>query len=98
MLIASPDKKFFASVFRAMSYQIKRYRLKIKIRQVMQLNIDQVTQSDLDMLQQRLSAAAVVYRHIAFGRLFHLWHLLHMPLFFMLIITGIVHVIAVHMY
>lgn len=33
-----------------------------------------------------------------FTRLFALWHVLHIPLFTMMVISGIVHVIAVHMY
>lgn len=33
-----------------------------------------------------------------FERLFSLWHVLHVPFFIMMIITGIVHVIAVHVY
>ncbi len=33
-----------------------------------------------------------------YERLFALWHTLHLPLFIMMIITGIVHVVAVHMY
>lgn len=33
-----------------------------------------------------------------FERMFSLWHLLHLPLFIMMVVTGIVHVIAVHMY
>lgn len=33
-----------------------------------------------------------------YERLFALWHMLHMPLFIMMIITGIIHVVAVHMY
>lgn len=33
-----------------------------------------------------------------FERLFSLWHLLHMPIFFMLVITGLAHVYAVHSY
>lgn len=33
-----------------------------------------------------------------YARLFSLWHILHMPLFIILVITGIIHVIAVHMY
>lgn len=33
-----------------------------------------------------------------YARLFSLWHVLHLPLFIMLVITGIIHVIAVHMY
>lgn len=33
-----------------------------------------------------------------YERLFSLWHVLHIPLFFMLLIAGIVHVIAVNIY
>jgi hypothetical protein len=33
-----------------------------------------------------------------YERLFSLWHVLHVPLFFLLIVTGVVHVVSVHMY
>jgi hypothetical protein len=33
-----------------------------------------------------------------YERLFSIWHIVHLPLFLMLILTGVVHVIAVHMY
>jgi len=33
-----------------------------------------------------------------YARLFSAWHIFHLPLFILLVITGIVHVIAVHMY
>jgi len=33
-----------------------------------------------------------------YERMFSMWHVLHMPLFFMLIISALVHVLAVHMY
>lgn len=33
-----------------------------------------------------------------YERLFSLWHILHLPLFFMMIITAVIHVFAVHMY
>lgn len=33
-----------------------------------------------------------------FERLFSLWHILHFPLFIMMIITAVVHIFAVHMY
>ncbi len=36
--------------------------------------------------------------HALYARLFSLWHLFHLPIFFMMIIAGIVHVFAVHMY
>jgi hypothetical protein len=33
-----------------------------------------------------------------YERLFATWHLLHLPLFFMLLVAGVVHVVAVHLY
>jgi hypothetical protein len=33
-----------------------------------------------------------------YERLFSLWHVLHLPLFIMLLISGVIHVYAVHMY
>jgi len=34
----------------------------------------------------------------AYTRLFGLWHVLHIPLFIMLVVSGVVHVVAVHFY
>lgn len=51
-----------------------------------------------DHVSRRLGAAKRVATFHAFERLFSLWHVLHLPLFFMLIVAGIVHVIAVHVY
>lgn len=33
-----------------------------------------------------------------YERLFSFWHVLHLPLFFMLVVAGVLHVVAVHMY
>lgn len=49
-------------------------------------------------IAQRLKATREVSEFQAYARLFSLWHVLHLPLFFMLLIAGIVHVIAVHVY
>jgi hypothetical protein len=64
---------------------------------------------DRTKLQRRLAAASEkirayleAARHTAqfsiYERLFSLWHILHVPFVFMLVISGVVHVIAVHMY
>lgn len=64
---------------------------------------------DTDKLEKRLVAGKTAIRHYldavidvarfsAYERLFSLWHVLHVPFVFMLIISGIAHVIAVHMY
>lgn len=49
-------------------------------------------------IDDRLSATRRVVEFAAFERLFSLWHALHMPLFLMLLIAGVVHVVAVHLY
>jgi len=49
-------------------------------------------------IDDRIGAARRVLEFRAFQTLFSLWHALHMPLFFMLIIAGAVHVVAVHIY
>jgi len=44
-------------------------------------------------LALRQAAAFRVYE-----RLFSMWHILHLPLFFMMIFTAVIHIFAVHMY
>lgn len=36
--------------------------------------------------------------YAVYARVFSLWHIFHLPIFFMMIIAGVVHVFAVHMY
>ena len=45
------------------------------------------------LLALRRAAAFRVYE-----RLFSLWHILHLPLFFMMLITAVIHIFAVHLY
>jgi hypothetical protein len=33
-----------------------------------------------------------------YERFFAIWHVVHYPLFLMLVVSGVIHVIAVHMY
>jgi hypothetical protein len=47
---------------------------------------------------RRLEAGRRVQEYQMYARLFSFWHVLHIPLFFMLLIAGIVHVIAINMY
>ena len=49
-------------------------------------------------IRHYLDAIVDVARFSAYERLFSLWHVLHVPFVFMLVISGIAHVIAVHMY
>jgi hypothetical protein len=49
-------------------------------------------------IARRLQATRQVAEFEAYERLFSLWHVLHLPLFFILLIAGVIHVIAVHVY
>ncbi len=49
-------------------------------------------------VDRRLAATRRVAGFEAYERLFSLWHALHLPLIFMMIIAGVVHVVAVHVY
>ncbi|HZF16692.1 MAG TPA: hypothetical protein VE046_12175 [Steroidobacteraceae bacterium] len=49
-------------------------------------------------IDRRLVATRKVAEFEAYERLFSVWHLLHVPLLFILITAAIVHVIAVHVY
>jgi hypothetical protein len=49
-------------------------------------------------LDEYLDAVTEVAQFGVYERLFSLWHVLHVPLVYMLVICAIVHVVAVHMY
>jgi hypothetical protein len=49
-------------------------------------------------IQRRLAATRRVAAFQSYERLFSLWHTLHVPLIFMMIIAAVVHIIAVHVY
>jgi hypothetical protein len=49
-------------------------------------------------IDRRISAARRVTEFQAYERLFSLWHALHLPLIFMLIVAAVVHIVAVHVY
>jgi hypothetical protein len=47
---------------------------------------------------RRLEAGRRMAEYQVYARLFSLWHVLHIPLFFMLLIAGIAHVVAINVY
>jgi hypothetical protein len=48
--------------------------------------------------RRRLDAGRRIGEYKLYSRLFSLWHVLHLPLFFMLLIAGTVHVVAINIY
>jgi len=50
------------------------------------------------LIKEYIVSVQRVTQFAAYERLFRWWHILHVPLLYMLILTAIAHVVAVHMY
>jgi hypothetical protein len=50
------------------------------------------------LVQQYLQAVTRVAQFTAYERLFSLWHVAHIPFVYLLVISALVHVVAVHAY
>jgi len=62
------------------------------------LQADRIGATVRDYADRRLDAGRRVAEYRVYARVFSLWHVLHIPLFFMLLIAAIAHVIAVNIY
>ena len=89
----------------AVNTYFRRKKIKRILKHDMKRNKHMMSDNHIGLLKDSLRT---IYNYIetsrrlgqlmTYERLFSLWHILHLPLFFMLVITGIIHVIAVHMY
>lgn len=59
---------------------------------------ERFTRAACEFVSARLRSARRVAEFESCERLFAAWHILHLPLFVMLLVVGVVHVIAVHVY
>lgn len=50
------------------------------------------------LVRRYLTAVVRVAQYTAYERMFSLWHIAHIPFVYLLIVSAIVHVVAVHMY
>ncbi len=51
-----------------------------------------------ELARRHIDAVRRVTELATYEKLFSLWHIMHLPLFLMLFVAGVVHVIAVHVY
>lgn len=92
----------------ALRAMVARARMAHYIRIATIFHAHQRGVTTLALKRQAEAARELARRHIdlvrrvrelsSYERLFSLWHILHLPLFFMLLVAGIVHVVAVHLY
>ena len=78
------------------------YSLYLSRKTIRQLSVSAGKQQLARVLKSRIKqyfqAVVRVGDFSVYERLFSLWHVLHIPLFIMMIISGVVHVFAVHIY
>ena len=84
--------------WRLHAYIRRAIRASVKAAPVLKRQKKRLRKTARDFVNKRLVASRRVAEFEAYEHLFSFWHLLHVPLFFMLLIAGIVHVIAVHVY
>jgi hypothetical protein len=93
-----------------MSYRksAARYRIMMELRKAIRkaaltenwsrdVEKDKLAAARLDVLEF-LSCVSKASQLNFWERMFSLWHVLHVPFFFLLLVSGVIHVIAVHIY
>lgn len=65
---------------------------------ILHRHAQRIVQTASRYADRRLEAGRRTAEYRLYAQLFSFWHVLHIPLFFMLLVAGIVHVIAVNIY
>ena len=77
---------------------IRAIQIARRHNKVIAVNAQRVATVAYRYAERRFEAGRRVKEYALYARVFSLWHVLHIPLFFMLLIAGIVHVIAINVY
>ncbi|MFO6463476.1 hypothetical protein ACK8OR_03705 [Jannaschia sp. KMU-145] len=101
----APTQALWTSLGRALSGPASRFRLRREVMRRYARTVEQAggPRRDRSQLVRRhldsyLHAVARAQSFALYERLFALWHLFHLPLFVILVIAAIVHVVGVHLY
>ena len=94
---------FFAGVWYFLSFDVRRmlliWRCRRNIRQVLGAGrMDDVAKEAVQLVAEYLSQIQTVAQFKKCEQIFSAWHVLHIPLMYMMVATAIFHVIWVHMY
>jgi len=94
---------FFAGVWYFLSFDVRRmllvWRSRRNIRQVLGAGrMNDVAKDAVQMVTRYLLQIQTVAQFKKFEQIFSAWHVLHIPLMYMMVATAIFHVIWVHMY
>jgi hypothetical protein len=76
----------------------KELREQVAFSQALKSNSKNLRKTANRYAKKQVGLMRQVAQLSVYERFFSLWHLFHMPLFLLLIVSAIAHVIAVHMY
>jgi hypothetical protein len=101
--VLQPYTGLMTSLFHVISLAINTHSLKRSVMNLVKEGYDKEKPlSDNKIVVDSVNRYTLALRKTAafrvYERLFSLWHILHLPLFIMMIITAVIHVFAVHMY
>lgn len=76
----------------------RELKLAAEKSEVIQRDQGRLRKATSKYIRDYMSLAGRVAQFSFYERLFALWHIFHLPFFFMLVLSALVHVLAVHMY
>jgi hypothetical protein len=95
-----PSSGILSAWLRLLRVRIRGVRLRRSLRRRLAATIDQPQElrDAMAFIRAHIKTVQRIAGFALYDRLLSLWHLLHLPLFIMLVIAGLAHVVAVHMY
>ena len=94
-------KSLLHVIFMAIDTRLLKYRIMRLLNSSIKNNTS-LAVANITITRGFVERYTVALRRIAvlrvYERLFSFWHILHMPLFIMMIITAVIHIFAVHLY
>ncbi len=110
--VLRPRSTVFAAVAKSLRLRVTmsfaRQRILREVRNAIAINAPRHNWTAKDRRSHYAAAKTHVHNYLDavvkasglafYDRLFATWHLLHIPLYLLLILTGIIHVVAVHLY
>jgi hypothetical protein len=74
------------------------FKMAVAYTDLSRLELEEQKKQARNHISAHMKVALMIAEFTLYERLFGLWHMFHLPFFFMLIIVIVVHVIAVHLF
>ena len=111
-IVLRPSHGLLPSIGRVLLIDLRRYwtelRIRLSLRRALRVAAQRNNWSRREAARQHRNADLLIKRHFVavlkvaefsfYERFFSFWHIFHMPLFLLLLVALVIHVIAVHMY